>query len=267
MPRVSRIVASSGIYHVMLRGNEQRDIFIDDEDRTRFIGTLKDKLKEGHFKLYAYCLMDNHIHMLISESDKKISNFIRRITVSYAYYFNKKYKRIGHLFQDRFKSEPIETDAYLLAAVRYAHKNPVKAGIVMNEADYRWSSYNYYIGNKDFPHLVEKDVVLGIFSEDSKKAQDLFVQYSQEDIADVLMDVVEIESDNEKTIKGENEASKYIEDFLKKRDMKLENLRLRVFRDVREELIDELKQNSDLSVRQIADLLMVNRGMVQRVKT
>ena len=104
MPRVSRKLSRSKVYHVMVRGNERKKIFIDDEDRERFISTIREKNKERKFLVYAFCLMDNHIHLLINEGQDQITKIMQRIGVSYAYYFNKKYKRTGHLFQDRFKS-------------------------------------------------------------------------------------------------------------------------------------------------------------------
>jgi REP element-mobilizing transposase RayT len=85
--------------------------------------------------------MDNHVHLLINEGDDEIGKIMKRINISYSYYFNKKYGRIGHLFQDRFKSEGIDSDAYLLSVVRYIHNNPVKAGLVKNIEEYKWSSY------------------------------------------------------------------------------------------------------------------------------
>lgn len=145
MPRVSRQLSETGIYHVMLRGNERRKIFLSDEDRKRFIEILSEKSRENEFSVLAYCLMDNHVHLLIREGKNQIDRVMKRIGVSYVYYFNKKYKRTGHLFQDRFKSEPINDDRYLLAAVRYIHNNPVKALIVQEPDRYQWSSYNAYI--------------------------------------------------------------------------------------------------------------------------
>ncbi len=106
MPRVGRELSKNGIYHVMLRRNEGREIFMDDEDRKRFIDTLYEKSKENEFLVLAYCLMDNHLHLLVREGDDLINRAMKRIGVSYVYYFNKKYRRSGHLFQDRFKVNP-----------------------------------------------------------------------------------------------------------------------------------------------------------------
>jgi putative transposase len=127
VPRYPRQYSKTGIYHIMLRGNERKDIFIDEEDKGKFIKIIFKKKADEAFKLYAYCLMDNHLHLVIKEQKETISQIIKKIATSYAYYFNHKYKRVGHLFQDRYKSETIEDEAYLLSVIRYVHNNPEKA--------------------------------------------------------------------------------------------------------------------------------------------
>jgi putative transposase len=126
MSRNQRRLSKTGIYHVMLRGNEKKNVFIDDEDKIKIIEVIENKKREKNFYLYAYCVMDNHIHLVIKEGAESISGIIKRIFVSYAMYFNKKYKRVGHVFQDRFKSEVVESDSYLLGLIKYVHKNPEK---------------------------------------------------------------------------------------------------------------------------------------------
>ena len=144
MARQARKRSSTGTYHVMLRGIDKRDIFLDDEDRKRFIeGIIKAK-ECGGFKIYGYCLMDNHVHILIEE-DEKIGTSIKRITVGYVGWHNNKYERTGHLFQNRYKSESVETENYLITVLRYIHQNLLKAKMVTKLADYNWSSYNQYL--------------------------------------------------------------------------------------------------------------------------
>jgi len=266
MPRTARAKSKSGVYHIMLRGNEKRDIYIDDEDRQRFIETLGDRIKKGKYSLYAYCLMDNHIHMLIRESDKSIAELIRRVAPSYVYYFNKKYERIGHLFQDRYKSEQIETDAYLLSAVRYIHKNPVKAGIVSKEIDYQWSSFKEYINTGNSIGIIDTEHVLGMFSHKKEKAVKTFLEYSGQDEAQSFIDNQDDGEIDKKCRISRKEALQYIEIYLRKQGIKVENLKFKAWRDNRLELITYLRENSTLSIREIADMLKVNRGIVQRIK-
>ena len=153
MPRHSREQSATGIYHVMLRGVNRQSIFEDDGDCIMFISLLRNLVQRFDDKgrplpalctIYAYCLMDNHIHLLVKEQTESISTVIKRIAVSYAYYFNRKYSRNGHLFQDRFKSEPVNDMAYFMTLMRYIHQNPVKAEMVGNIDNYRWSSWHEY---------------------------------------------------------------------------------------------------------------------------
>lgn len=114
MPRGPRKRSNSRIYHVMLRGINRQIIFESDEDRYTFLAKIKNFIDEEKFVLYGYCLMDNHVHLLIRDLEDDISMAIKRISASYVLWYNKKYDRCGDLFQERFKSELVETDIYLL---------------------------------------------------------------------------------------------------------------------------------------------------------
>lgn len=144
MARQGRKRSGSGIYHIMMRGIDKRDIFMEEEDKIKFLEKLILTRDTTKFLLYGYCLMDNHIHLLIKESEE-IGDSIRRISVGYVQWHNNKYGRIGHLFQNRFVSEPVETESYLIGVLRYIHRNPVKAKMVRYCNNYLWSSYNEYL--------------------------------------------------------------------------------------------------------------------------
>ena len=156
MPRKERKHSETGIYHVMLRGINRQDIFDEDEDYWAFIRALSSiqyrleddlvtKICTCH--IYAYCLMPNHVHLLLCEKNWKVGDVIKSIASSYVLYYNKKYGRTGHLFQDRFKSEPCNDSSYFITLFRYIHQNPVKAGIVKSAKEYRYSSWgNDYLG-------------------------------------------------------------------------------------------------------------------------
>ena len=148
MARTARAVGDSGIYHVMLRGINRQRIFEDDEDREKFLEILKKSKEKDGFDLLAWCLMPNHVHLLIHENEVKLETIFRRIGASYVYWFNGKYERTGHLFQDRFRSEPVETDDYLLTVLRYIHRNPVKAGMADRPEEYAYSSFRGYTEGK-----------------------------------------------------------------------------------------------------------------------
>jgi REP element-mobilizing transposase RayT len=129
MPRQAREKSETGIYHLMFRGINKQNIFEDEEDKRKILETLRYNKKMGSYLLHGYCLMDKHIHLVIKETNESISQVIKRISSNYVYWYIQKYKRCGHLFQERFKSEIVEPDAYFLMVLRYIHQNPLKAGI------------------------------------------------------------------------------------------------------------------------------------------
>lgn len=143
MPRRARQLADSGIYHVMLRGVNRDAIFLDDEDCTRFLHSLGQAKDASGCGVLAYCLMSNHAHLVLRTGDEPIGAVVKRLGVRYAGWFNRKYGRIGHLFQDRFKSLPMEDDAYFVTLLRYVWNNPVAAGLVDLPEDYLWSSRRF----------------------------------------------------------------------------------------------------------------------------
>ncbi len=126
----------------MLRGINKQVIFEDDEDCEKYLQCIRDCKAISGFQLYAYCLMGNHVHLLIREMKEPLEQIFKRIGARYVFWYNWKYKRSGHLFQDRFKSEPINDDKQLIAVLRYIYQNPIKAGICEKPEDYRWSSYH-----------------------------------------------------------------------------------------------------------------------------
>jgi REP element-mobilizing transposase RayT len=140
MPRHARQLADSGIYHVMLRGVNRDAIFIEDEDPAMFLRSLALTRDASGCLVFAYCLMSNHVHLVLRSGEEPIGTVVKRLGVRYAGWFNRKYGRVGHLFQDRFKSVPVEDDAHLVTLLRYVWNNPVEAGIVELAEEYRWSS-------------------------------------------------------------------------------------------------------------------------------
>jgi REP element-mobilizing transposase RayT len=188
MPRTRRIKSETGIYHVVLRGNNKQTIFEDEEDNKMFLITLKQFRKKSGYRILAYCLMGNHVHLLMKTGEESIGQCFRRIGASYVYWYNLKYFRVGHLFQDRFKSEVVETDAYLKAVIRYIHRNPLKAGMVERLEDYSWSSFGEFLGLND-AQLVDKDFVLKLFAEDMNQAISNFKTFNEIDSDDNCMDI------------------------------------------------------------------------------
>ena len=144
MPRIARKKSISNIYHVMIRGINRQNIFEEDEDRICFMKILDYCKKISGFRLYAFVLMTNHVHLLIEPSGETLNTVFSRIETRYAMWFNKKYQRVGYLFQDRFRSEAVETEQYFMTVLRYILQNPMKAGMESHPGSYRWSSYLAY---------------------------------------------------------------------------------------------------------------------------
>ena len=260
MPRYPRQYSKTGIYHIMLRGNERKDIFIDEEDKEKFIKIVFKKKADKAFKLYAYCIMDNHLHLVIKEQKETISQIIKKIAISYAYYFNNKYRRVGHLFQDRYKSETIEDEAYLLSAIRYVHNNPEKANITKKEK-YKWSSYSNYIDILNYTEIPEIKEILEMFSSDIERALKEFIHYSSKYEEKNFLEMKE-------TIKSEideENVNEYINGYLKSRNLKKKDLKRREHAKQKEDLIQQLKHRSNLSKRKIAILIGVSRETVRKV--
>jgi len=183
-----REIAQGSVVHIYNRGNNRENIFYDEQDYRAFLFRLglvlgfEEKelaehpltsvpysriritnLKKGCFKLHAFCLMKNHFHILIEQcSDTSISKLILKAFTSYAMYINKKYGRVGHIFQDQFKSVLMESDPQLMWTSAYIHMNPVKAGLVKHPSQYKWSSYEDYVADRKLP-ITYTDFLLSTF--------------------------------------------------------------------------------------------------------
>jgi len=175
MPRTARKISALGVYHIVLRGNNQQEIFHDQADYNRYISLLKQNTDKNSHKLYAWCLMPNHIHLLIREGSVPFSNAVQSISSSFVFWYNRKYSRTGHLFEGRYRSEPVEDENYFFRVLRYIHMNPVKANICGSPEDYPYSSYQDYFNNEKY-----KTGKL-IFNRISR---DEFIQFHNEKIVD-----------------------------------------------------------------------------------
>ncbi len=163
MPRSPRKKSSSGIYHIILRGNEQQDIFREQKDYHKFLSILAAGREKTGIILYAWCLMPNHIHLLLRETRSPVSSLISSISSGYVFWFNAKYSRVGHLFQGRYFSEPVENESYFLSVLRYIHLNPVKARLCVDPGKYRFSSYRKYFNEGKFAN---EDMIFGLIRKD-----------------------------------------------------------------------------------------------------
>ncbi len=223
----------------MLRGINRQIIFTDDEDRYKFIDIVAHYKQKCGFNIFAYCLMDNHVHLIVKENIEPLAKIMKRIGVSYVYWYNYKYNRSGHLFQDRYKSQAIEDDSYLLTVIRYIHQNPFKANIAAVMGEYPWCSYAEYMGHSG---ITDISFVLEIFAPSLEQARNSFVEYMQAN------------EENDFALKRkvrltDEEAKQIVQQVLgnvavtKLQTMKIEQ---------RNGYLRQLKENGSISIRQIA---------------
>lgn len=170
MARKPRIHFPGAIYHVILRGNGGQNIFFSSDDRSHFYQLIGEGVERFGHRIHAFCLMTNHIHLAIQVGEIPLARIIQNLSFRYTRYINHRKKRIGHLFQGRYKAILIDGDAYLLSLARYIHLNPVRAQIDKNPRDYRWSSHRSYLGDEHVSWLTT-DWLLAQFAGAEKKAR------------------------------------------------------------------------------------------------
>jgi len=247
MPRKARKPSETGIYHVMLRGIDRQQIFEDTEDYDHFLDIIQDCRNNCEFDLFAYCLMGNHVHMLLKVGIEPLETIFKRIGGRYVYYYNVKYKRTGHLFQDRFKSEPVEDDAYFLTVLRYIHQNPVKAGLCAKVADYPYSSFAEYLYDSK-----QVDIRFAL----SMLPLDEFISFSNEPNSDKCLEIIlskrnAVTDEQAKEIITKVSRCKSVAEFQSLEDIKKERFLKKIY-------------DKGASIRQISRLTGISKGLVEK---
>lgn len=248
MPRLAREKSDSATYHIMLRGINRQQIFEETEDCEKFIEILQHYQAVSEYKVYAYCLMGNHVHLLMEFGKEDIAQAMKRISTKYVYWYNTKYERNGHLFQDRFKSEPVDDDAYFLTVLRYIHQNPIKAGLCKRVDEYRFSSFGEY---KNGARLVNVEYVYNYIPQAD------FEKFNNETESTVCLDV-----EDRPTMRVTDEEAKRI--MLKcaycSNASEFQALPI----EKRNKYLIKLKENG-LSIRQISRLTGISYYIIQKV--
>ena len=253
MARQLRKISSTGDYHIILRGINRQDIFLDNQDYYKFMKELKNTKDKYNYNIYAYVLMPNHVHIELKDNKNEISKIMHRLSVSYSIYFNKKYERVGHVFQDRFLSKPVESTEYLLNLMRYIHQNPEKANISKTE-DYKWSSYKEYLYQNG---ITDTSLILEKFNKDKNIALSNFQEYNhtllnlKKDV-DILEYEISLRLTDEQLINILKE--KLGEQNLQNVQHYNKEYRMKVLKD-----INEIKGTSKM---QIARVLGINRKLI-----
>ncbi|MBL1140950.1 MAG: addiction module toxin RelE [Proteobacteria bacterium] len=180
MSRPLRIEYAGAVYHITSRGNARSNIYTSDTDRKEFIKIITQTCERYNWHCYAWCLMSNHYHLVIETAEANLSRGMRHLNGVYTQTYNRTHKRVGHLFQGRYKAILVEKESYLLEVVRYVLLNPVRANITKTAGQYRWSSYRAMIDKAEAPQWLDKDWILGHYGKRQSTAQKNFIQFIRE---------------------------------------------------------------------------------------
>ena len=244
MPRQPRRSSGSGYMHLVVRGIGKQVLFEEREDFRFFLSKLEQFCRETGVKVCAYCLMDNHVHLLVHDEKANTPLLMKKLGVSYSRYYNRKYDRTGHLFQDRYLSEAVEDERYLMVVFRYILNNPKKAGICSAE-DYQWSSYGKYDDHNSF---VDTELLRELIGNGEQ-----YRAFIAGDHDDVCMDL-------ERPARDDEQALRIIRSCVStKSGTSLQACN----RKDRDDALRRLK-DAGLTVRQIERLTGINRGIIQR---
>ncbi|WP_456277551.1 transposase [Bacillus sp. AK128] len=251
MPRKARRISRTGIYHIIMRGINRQVIFENEEDKKKFLEILAKYKRICGFELYGYCLMDNHVHLLLKEGEESISKVMMRICSSYVLWYNWKYERCGHLFQERYKSENVEDKRYFWTVLRYIHQNPLKAEIVQTVWDSRWTSIHDYV---EHVRIVDIDWVLNLLSGERKVAIQWFREYMEESNTDKCLEYEVKLSDSE------------VRDYLLSLGIESSSKLQQMEREQRVGILAQVRLLNGVSLGQISRVTGISKSVISRVK-
>lgn len=251
MPRRARKDLSASFFHVIAQGLNKEFIFTDDEYKRKYLKLLECEKVNYELEIIAYAIMNNHVHMIIySEKNNELSKFMKKVNELYARFYNYKKNRVGYVFRDRFLSEPITNESYLLRCISYIHNNPVKAGLVDCCENYKFSSYNDYINKSGF---INDDIIKLVFC--SKK---LDYDYYK-DMHNKNYYLLEYEQKVDENIK------EIITEFQDRYMMEWKQILKQI--EILEEIAPEIKDRMIISDNQLAKYLRVSRYRLKQILT
>ena len=269
MARKPRIHYVGALYHVIVRGNNRAYIFKNRENKEKYKKIVLKYKKRYRFKLYAYCIMDNHAHLLIEVDDIPLSKIMQGIQQVFTQHYNRKNRTTGHVFEQRYKSYLCDRDVYLLQLIRYIHQNPVRSKLT-GGINYRWSSHKEYIGD---PGLADMDFPLSTFSDKKNKAIKSYLAFVGElELKNIrLMAIEEEKTEIAKNIEERHKITKealikIIEEVTEIKMGKIKgNTKSKRISDIRKLYIKFLKKYTDEPNKEIADLLEIGSSTVTNV--
>lgn len=252
MPRISRNNITSKYIHVITQGIKKEYIFENEEYKQEYIKLLNRIIKEYSFtKILAYCIMDNHAHLLIyTDNMKELSKIMSRVNTSYGIFYNKRKERVGYVFRNRYYTQEIIDEKHLFNTFAYIHKNPVKAKIVKKESDYKYSSYNNYVENK-----VEEKIIKMIFNSNNYLEQFYFIHknFLDENVIDI----------KEEQQRSQQKMENIIIEFCDKYDCDLDYIKKDNYLLIL--LIKEVKNNSDVTNKAIAEYIKIGKNRISNL--
>ncbi|MGR9073745.1 MAG: transposase [Gammaproteobacteria bacterium] len=201
MARPLRIELAGGLYHVTSRGDRREDIYLTDDDRRMWLEIFADTCRRHRWLCHAYCLMNNHYHIVVETIEGNLAKGMRQLNGVYTQRFNRKYDRVGHVFQGRYKSIVVDRDSYLLSLLRYVVLNPVRAGMIRDIRNWPWSSYPAMIGDAEPAAWMAADEILALFSRKRHAAIHAYIDFiragiGQPDIWENLKDQIYLGDEN-----------------------------------------------------------------------
>ena len=268
MARKPRIHYEGALYHVIIRGNNRAYIFKNRENKEEYKKIVLKYKKRYRFKLYAYCIMDNHAHLLIEVCDIPLSKIMQGIQQVFTQHYNRKNRTTGHVFEQRYKSFLCDKDTYLLSLIRYIHQNPVRSKLT-GGLNYQWSSHQEYLGN---PGLTDTNFPLSLFSGKKNKAIKTYLSFVGEleskDIQSMNIEeeIIEAAKNIERHKIAKEALIKIIEEVTEiKMDKIKGNTKSKRISDIRKLYIKNLKKYTDVPNKEIADLLEIGSSTVTNV--
>lgn len=254
MARQARLQSPTDYYHIMMRGNNKEKIFARDDLKKYFLDCLVEQNEESLLDIAAYCIMENHVHIVVKADFGNLSKALKTINTKYAMRFNFQNDRVGHVFQGRYKSENISNEVYLLNVIRYVHNNPIKAKLVKEIFVYKWSSYNEYIKINNVISNDQKKFVIGCYQN-----IDSLIEFHKEIDNNEYLDTQE-EIEEYRMYLAQKIISNYFKDNGINEVTEIAKNQFHI-----EQLIKILLANSSLSQRQIAKLLEISHGWVYEI--
>ncbi|MFZ5642685.1 MAG: transposase [Bacillota bacterium] len=274
MARKPRIEYPGAFYHVMCRGNNGEYVFTE-EEKPEYVKLIEKYKKRYSFSIYAYCLMDNHAHLLIETGEIPLSKIMQGIQQSFTQYYNKKYGRTGHVFQQRYKAQLCDKKRFLWQLIKYIHYNPVEAGFNQG-LDYKWSSHKSYITGRNDP-LVEVSFILSILSENPATAQKQYRQFMNIEPDTTTIEQYQAVLGPEEELKNpmiRNRKIKLeviVDEVCKEAGVVLEEIirrtKIQKFSDVRKAIVRLSEKYSEITNIELARRLNIPPSMISKIKS